>query len=171
MVTVTPTLITCSGVRRHKRLLPLQLSLVHSSCVHAAGNGYSTQVLLFIFSQWLGGPRAISGRIASSCWWFFTLIIVSFLQPKNLAALLTLAIPLDMPNTNLFRYISESSIINRTIINIQLFSNNFHLYLELTNSSGYYNILWVNRDNLFLILWWMKNILENNSWIMIMIDF
>ncbi|CAB3403027.1 unnamed protein product [Caenorhabditis bovis] len=34
-------------------------------------------------------PRAISGRIASSCWWFFTLIIVSS-YTANLAAFLTL---------------------------------------------------------------------------------
>ncbi|EFP09515.1 CRE-GLR-2 protein [Caenorhabditis remanei] len=34
-------------------------------------------------------PRAVSGRIASSCWWFFTLIIVSS-YTANLAAFLTL---------------------------------------------------------------------------------
>ncbi|CAJ0941733.1 unnamed protein product, partial [Mesorhabditis belari] len=34
-------------------------------------------------------PRALSGRIASSCWWFYTLIIVSS-YTANLAAFLTL---------------------------------------------------------------------------------
>ncbi|KAJ1358699.1 Glutathione reductase (GR) (GRase) [Parelaphostrongylus tenuis] len=36
-------------------------------------------------------PKALSGRIASSAWWFFTLIIVSS-YTANLAAFLTLGI-------------------------------------------------------------------------------
>lgn len=74
-----------------KWFLRLQLSLVHTGSIHAARNGYSPSVSFTSLIWSLISPflSSISGRIASSAWWFFTMIIVSS-YTANLAAFLTL---------------------------------------------------------------------------------